>query len=56
VTADTFWAIVFWFAFGAFTLVSALIAVKGVGEVRALFRHLDAGQRSDREDGPPPKA
>ena len=33
-------------AFAAFTLISALIAVKGVGEIRELFRHLEgAGGR-----------
>jgi hypothetical protein len=40
VSAAAFWAIVFYAAFAAFALISALIAVKGVGEIRALFDHL----------------
>ena len=50
-SAHAFWAFVFFFAFAAFTVVSALIAVKGVGEIRALFRHLEAGRGSSEEPG-----
>lgn len=49
--AHTFWAIVFFGAFAAFTVISALIAVKGVGEIRELFDHLESGRR----DGGPPR-
>lgn len=37
---EAFWAIVFFAAFAAFAVISALIAVKGIGEIRALFDHL----------------
>jgi hypothetical protein len=47
--AHTFWAVVFFGAFAAFTVISALIAVKGVGEIRVLFDHLESG----RKDGDP---
>ncbi len=46
-SATAFWAAVFYFAFGAFALVSALIAVRGVEEIRALFRHLDVPRDDD---------
>jgi len=42
---ETFWQIVFWVSFGAFTLVSLLVAVKGIGEIRELFRALDTCDR-----------
>ena len=32
------WTIVFFGAFGAFVVISALVAVRGYGEVRALFQ------------------
>ncbi len=43
-SAQAFWAVVFYAAFAAFTLISGLIAVKGVGEIRALFEHLRRGR------------
>ena len=42
---ETFWQIVFWVSFGAFTLVSLLVAVKGIGEIRELFRALGPRDR-----------
>jgi hypothetical protein len=53
VSAQAFWAVVFFSAFAAFTVVSALIAVKGVAELRALFRHLAAGRGKPGGDDPP---
>jgi hypothetical protein len=43
---EAFWAIVFFTAFAAFALISALIAVKGIGEIRVLFDHLERGASS----------
>ena len=37
---DAFWEIVFVAAFAAFAIISALIAVRGIGEIRVLFDHL----------------
>jgi hypothetical protein len=48
-----FWAVVFFSAFAAFVAVSALIAVKGTGEIRELFRHLDPGRDADGRRRPP---
>jgi hypothetical protein len=39
------WTAVFFAALGAFAVVSALVAVRGWGEVRALFEELDASRR-----------
>ena len=39
------WGIVFLFAFSAFCVISALIAVKGIGEIRELFAALEKGSR-----------
>ena len=50
-SAHTFWAVVFFGAFAAFTIISALIAVKGVAEIRELFDHLE----SEHRDGPEPR-
>lgn len=41
-----FWAGVFVAAFAAFAVISALIAVKGIGEIRVLFDHLEQGASS----------
>jgi len=41
------WAVVFFGALAAFGVISALIAVKGVGEIRELFAHLLAGRKQD---------
>jgi hypothetical protein len=41
VSLEAFWAVVFFSAFAAFVVISVLIAVKGVGEIRVLFEHLD---------------
>ena len=41
------WAVVFFGALAAFAIISALIAVRGVGEIRELFAHLAAGRRQD---------
>jgi len=38
VSAELFWQVVFWGSFISFTVVSILVAVRGVGELRALFR------------------
>ena len=43
-SGHAFWAVVFFSAFAAFTVISALIAVKGIAEIRALFHHLE-GER-----------
>jgi hypothetical protein len=40
VSAELFWQVVFWGSFASFTAVSLLVAVRGVGELRALFRSL----------------
>lgn len=37
---EVFWECVFVAAFAAFAIISALIAVKGIGEIRVLFDHL----------------
>lgn len=52
-SAHGFWAVVFFGAFAAFVLISVLIAVKGLGEIGELFRHLERGRagRGDRRDG-----
>jgi hypothetical protein len=42
---ELFWAVVFLCAFAAFVVISILIAVKGVGEIRVLFDHLDHERR-----------
>lgn len=47
-TLIAFWAVVFFGALGAFAVISALIAVKGVGEIRELFRHLERGRGHER--------
>ncbi|HVO09401.1 MAG TPA: hypothetical protein VMX54_01495 [Vicinamibacteria bacterium] len=44
-SAGGFWAAVFYAALAAFAAISALIAVKGVGEIRDLFDHLRGGRR-----------
>jgi hypothetical protein len=36
-TWEAFWALVFYSSLAGFTVVSALIAVKGVGEIRELL-------------------
>jgi hypothetical protein len=45
VSAALFWQIVFWFSFSSFTIVSVLIAVLGIGELRELFRALGTRDR-----------
>ena len=39
-SGEVFWQVVFWGSFVAFTAVSLLVALKGVGELRELFRAL----------------
>lgn len=39
------WTIAFFFAFAAFALISALIAVRGVAEIRELFSALEQERR-----------
>lgn len=39
-TAHDLWAVVFFAALALFTVISVLIAVKGVAEIRELFAHL----------------
>jgi hypothetical protein len=41
-----FWLIVFVVALGSFVLISLAIAVRGVGEIRDLFRALEEERRS----------
>jgi hypothetical protein len=41
VSLAAFWGGVFFSAFAVFVVISVLIAVKGVGELRVLFDHLD---------------
>jgi hypothetical protein len=45
VSGEVFWQIVFWGSFVAFTAVSLLVAVKGIGEIRAHFRALGERDR-----------
>ena len=40
-----FWLIAFAVALGAFSLISLVIAVRGVGEIRALFTALEEERR-----------
>lgn len=40
-----FWLLIFVAAFAAFALISLLIAVRGVGEIRELFRALEEERR-----------
>ena len=40
-----FWLLTFVAAFAAFALISLLIAVRGVGEIRELFRALEEERR-----------
>jgi hypothetical protein len=44
---NNLWAVVFFSALAGFAVISALIAVMGVGEIRELFAHLAAGRRQD---------
>ena len=50
-SGHAFWAVVFFSAFAAFTVISALIAVKGIAEIRALFHHLEGEQKGADADG-----
>jgi hypothetical protein len=43
-----FWLVAFVVAIGSFVLVSLAIAVRGVGEIRDLFRALEEERRSRR--------
>jgi hypothetical protein len=45
VTLALFWQAVFWGSFAAFTVVSVLITVKGITELRELFRALGPRDR-----------
>lgn len=40
-----FWLIAFVVAFGSFAVISLAIAVRGVGEIRELFRALEEERR-----------
>ena len=40
-----FWLVAFVVAFGAFTLISLVIAVRGVAEIRELFTALEKERR-----------
>jgi hypothetical protein len=40
-----FWLIAFVVAFGSFIVISVTIAVRGVGEIRDLFRALEEERR-----------
>jgi len=41
-----FWLIAFVVAFGSFVVISLAIAVRGIGEIRDLFRALEEERRS----------
>ena len=41
-----FWLIAFVVAFGSFVVLSLAIAVRGIGEIRDLFRALEEERRS----------
>jgi len=41
----SFWLIAFVVAFGSFVVISLAIAVRGVGEIRDLFRALEEERR-----------
>jgi len=45
VTWALFWLVAFVVAFGGFTLISLVIAVKGVAEIRELFEALEEERR-----------
>jgi hypothetical protein len=47
VSWNSLWFVVFFGALAGFAILSALIAVKGVGEIRELFAHLLAGRKQD---------
>jgi len=42
------WLVTFVVAFGAFSLISLLIAIRGVAEIRELFAALDEEMRRKR--------
>jgi len=44
-TWPVFWAVAFFFAFLAFSLISLLIAIRGVAEIRELFAALEEERR-----------
>lgn len=46
-TWNSLWFVVFFGALAVFSILSALIAVMGVGEIRELFAHLTSGRRQD---------
>ncbi len=50
-TWNALWAAVFFGSLAAFAVISALIAVKGVGEIRELFVHLTAERPDDQPGG-----
>jgi hypothetical protein len=45
------WTVVFFAAFAAFTWVSAMIAVRGIGEIRDLVARLETGIPTPDSDG-----
>jgi hypothetical protein len=45
---SVFWLITFVVAFSGFTLISLVIAVRGVAEIRELFTALEAERRRNR--------
>jgi hypothetical protein len=45
------WLLAFAVAFGAFTLISLVIAVRGVDEIRELFSALEEERRRKRPGG-----
>jgi hypothetical protein len=47
------WTVVFFAAFGAFIVISALVAVRGLAEVRALFSGPSARPPDERETAGP---
>jgi hypothetical protein len=46
VSWPSFWLIAFVVAFGSFVVLSLAIAVRGIGEIRELFRALEEERRS----------
>ena len=49
---ESLWLVVFVAAFAGFTLISLLIAVKGVAEIRELFAALEVDANRRKERGP----
>jgi hypothetical protein len=44
------WTLVFFATLAAFAVISALIAIRGIGEIRELFSGLEARERRDEQE------